>query len=97
MKACVINGEERVPVTHMQISGDYELRVAGSCDKGKASETLPVLNEVIAYPTMIVLDRSVPVRRVHIGFYGSGAGKKYYEFRRESTAFIEQLLAEEQS
>ncbi len=86
-----------VPVTHMQISGDYELLVAGSSDKGKASETLPMLNEVIAYPTMNVLDRSGAVRRVHAGFDGPGTGEKYHEFRREFTAFIEQLLAEEQS
>ena len=76
---------------------EYELLVAGSSDKSKASETLPMLNKVIAYPTMIVLDRGGEVRRVHTGFNGPGTGEKYDEFRREFTAFIEQLLAEEQS
>ncbi len=76
---------------------EYELLVAGSSDKGKASESLPMLNEVIAYPTMIVLDRSGSVQRIHTGFDGPGTGEKYHEFRREFTAFIKQLLAEEQS
>ncbi len=76
---------------------EYELLVAGSSDKSKASETLPMLSEVIAYPTMIVLDRTGEVRRVHTGFDGPGTGEIYNEFRREFTAFIEQLLAEEQS
>ena len=56
-----------------------------------------MLSKVIAYPTMIVLDRTGEVRRVHTGFDGPGTGEKYNEFRREFTAFIEQLLAEEQS
>ncbi len=76
---------------------EYELLVAGSSDKGKASETLPMLNKVIAYPTMIVMDRTGEVRRIHTGFDGPGTGEKYNEFRRDFTAFIEQLLAEEQS
>ena len=76
---------------------EYELLVAGSSDKARASETLPMLNRVIAYPTMIVLDRSGEVRRIHTGFDGPGTGEKYHEFRREFTVFIEQLLAEEQS
>ncbi|MFK8029191.1 MAG: TlpA disulfide reductase family protein [Gammaproteobacteria bacterium] len=76
---------------------EYELLVAGSSDKSRASETLPMLSEVIAYPTMIVLDRTGEVRRVHTGFDGPGTGEKYNEFRREFTAFIEELLNEEQS
>lgn len=76
---------------------EYELLVAGSSDKSKASDTLPMLNKVIAYPTMIVLDRTGEVRRVHTGFDGPGTGEKYHEFRREFTAFIEELLSEEAS
>lgn len=76
---------------------DYPLLVAGGSDKKSASETLPMLNKVIAYPTMIVMDRKGDVRRVHTGFNGPGTGEKYEEFRRDFTRFVEQLLDEEQS
>ncbi|NNF15411.1 MAG: redoxin family protein [Gammaproteobacteria bacterium] len=74
---------------------EYPLLVAGSSDKGKASETLPLLTEVIAYPTIIVIDRNAVVRRIHTGFNGPGTGAVYEEFRKEFTRFIENILEEE--
>lgn len=76
---------------------DYTLLVAGSSDKSKASETLPMLSEVIAFPTMIVLDRKGQVRRVHSGFDGPGTGEVFENFQVEFTRFIQSLINEEQS
>lgn len=75
----------------------YELLVVGGSDKTLATDSLGLLDKVIAYPTMIVVDRDGVVRRVHTGFNGPGTGSHYEEFRSEFTAFIEQLLTERES
>lgn len=76
---------------------EYDLLLAGSSDKAKASATLPMLSSVVAYPTMIVLDRSGEVARIHTGFDGPGTGEHYQKFRREFSTFIESLLSAQES
>ena len=74
----------------------YPLLVAGYSDKGEAGRALPMLNHVMSFPTMIILDRKGDVRRIHTGFSGPGTGEHYEAFKREFTEFIETLLAEGQ-
>ena len=74
---------------------EYELLVAGFSDKTQATETLGLLDKVIAYPTMIVLDRTHTVRNVHTGFNGPGTGVHYEEFQASFSALINELLNEE--
>jgi hypothetical protein len=52
----------------MQI--DYPILYAGSSDKMEASKQLPLLNEVLSFPTLIFLDRNNQVQRIHSGFAG---------------------------
>jgi len=73
---------------------DYELLVAGISDKTLAAETLPMLNHVLAFPTMIFIDRSGVVRRIHTGFSGPGTGAHYQQFLHEFNAQMEELFAE---
>ena len=75
----------------------YPLLVAGFSDKQQATETLGLLEEGIAYPTLIVLDRTGSVRQVHTGFNGPGTGVHYDDFRASFDALIDQLLEEDVS
>jgi peroxiredoxin len=74
---------------------EYELLVAGFSDKGDATRRLGLLDKVIAYPTMIVVDRNGDVREIHTGFNGPGTGVHYDEFRARFGALIDQLLEED--
>lgn len=65
----------------------YPLLFAGSSDKAKASHTLPMLNRVISYPTLIMIDRQRRVRYIHTGFTGPGTGEHFERL----TAHIESL------
>lgn len=76
---------------------DYEVLVAGVSDKVQAAQTLPMLNAVVAFPTMIFLDRAGKVRRIHTGFSGPGTGAYYTRFRADFERFMDELLAEENS
>ena len=73
---------------------DFDVLVAGSSDKARAAETLPMLNHVLAFPTLIFIDRSGGVRRIHTGFAGPGTGQHSIEFKQEFAALMEQLLNE---
>lgn len=57
----------------------FDIWYMGTSDKQKASERLPMLNEVISYPTMIFLTADREVVRVHTGFAGP-ATSKYDDF-----------------
>ncbi len=53
---------------HLQI--DYPILYAGSSNKTEASKQLPMLNQVVSFPTLIFLDRNNQVQRIHTGFAG---------------------------
>ncbi len=73
----------------------WEMLIAGISDKTAASRTLPMINAVLAYPTMIVVDKKGKVRRIHTSFPGPATGARHTEFKREFEALMDQLLAEQ--
>lgn len=72
----------------------FDVLVAGLSDKTLAAETLPMLNAVLAYPTMIFIDRRGAVRGIHTGFTGPGTGQHYLDFVEDFRARMDALLAE---
>jgi len=73
---------------------DFPLLIAGTADKEAASRTLPMINAVLVYPTMIVVDRKGRVRHIHTSFPGPATGVHHENFKREFGALIDGLLAE---
>lgn len=61
---------------------------------GQASEALPMLNKVMAFPTTIYIDKKGNVRKIYTGFYGPATGDNYKKYVEETTGFVEKLLAE---
>ena len=72
----------------------YDVLLAGSNDNEKASETLPMLNKVIGFPTTIFIDRKGKVKEIHTGFSGPGTGKYYDEFVNNFNDLIDKMVAE---
>jgi hypothetical protein len=73
---------------------DYTLLLAGSSDKHKASEALPMLNQVLSFPTAIIIDRKGNIREIHTGFSGPGTGPAYEKYTLETEELILNLLKE---
>ena len=72
----------------------YEILIAGTTTKkDDAAKALPFLNGVVAYPTMIFLDKKNKVRRIHTGFDGP-ATSKYGEFEKEFDTLVKKMLSE---
>lgn len=71
---------------------EFDVLVAGVSEKTKAAETLPMLNHVMAYPTMIFIDRAGAVQGIHTGFSGPGTGPYYEAFKVDFEARMDRLL-----
>lgn len=72
---------------------NYELLWGGYFDKKEAAASLPMLNHVLSYPTMIFIDRNNKVRRIHTGFSGP-ATSAYAEFVQDFESYVDQLINE---
>jgi hypothetical protein len=72
----------------------YDFVIAGVNDKEKAAETLPMLNKVVAFPTMIFIGKDGKVKKIHTGFTGPGTGVYYERFIQHFNETINELLNE---
>jgi len=68
----------------------FDLVYGGKADKAEAEKLFPSLSKVMAFPTMIILDKNNRVRQIHTGFDGP-ATSKYADFERKFAALIEEL------
>ncbi len=71
---------------------EYPLLRAGINDKKEAAKILGFLDQVVAYPTSIFLDRNHQVVNVHSGFAGPGTGDHYKELVTELEEQIKAIV-----
>jgi thiol-disulfide isomerase/thioredoxin len=70
----------------------YEILITGKTGKDGAAETFGNLNQVIAFPTTLFLDKNHRVVRNHVGFNGPATGVEFENFRHETEDLILKLL-----
>ena len=70
----------------------YDILLTGLTGKDKASESLPFLNVVMAFPTTIFLDKNHQVKSVYTGFSGPATGKAYEKYTIKTESLINNLL-----
>jgi thiol-disulfide isomerase/thioredoxin len=63
-----------------------------SSDSLRTEKTLPQLTPIKSFPSMIIVDRTGRVAKIHTGFEGPGTGLHYEAFKKEFEAMIEALL-----
>jgi len=85
----------RVKKMKERLGVSYDFVVAGTYDKAKASETLPALNKVLAFPTTIFIGKDGKVKHIHTGFSGPGTGIYYDQFKERFNQIVNELLAED--
>lgn len=73
---------------------EYEILITGVSGAAKASETLPFLNKVMAFPTTIILDKKHLVRSIYTGFNGPATGKAYDDYKHQTEILINKLIKE---
>jgi thiol-disulfide isomerase/thioredoxin len=85
----------RVKKYEDRLSVPYPLLIAGEFDKAKAAKAIPALDAVIAFPTLLYLDRNHLIRRINTGFTGPGTGENYGRWIEQHELFVKKLLEEE--
>lgn len=73
----------------------YPILIAGTDDKTKASEKLPMLDKIISFPTTIFIGKDGNVKKIHTGFSGPGTGAYYDEFIKDFNSTIDILLKQD--
>ncbi|MCC6691208.1 MAG: TlpA family protein disulfide reductase [Bacteroidia bacterium] len=74
---------------------NYDALIAAtSSDNKKASETLPMLNKIMSFPTTIFIDKKGNVRKIYTGFSGPATGSYYEKYVDDINAFVGKLLKE---
>lgn len=72
----------------------YEVLYAGPPKKAEAAKALPMLNHIMSYPTLILIDKQDQVRKIHTGFAGP-ATSEYEAFKKGFEETVKMLLEEE--
>lgn len=85
----------RVMKMKQRLNIHYDFAIAGTSETEAASKTLPMLNQVMSFPTTIFIDKKGNVRKIHTGFSGPGTGEHFDEFVGEFNLFLDKLLSED--
>jgi thiol-disulfide isomerase/thioredoxin len=84
----------RVKQMKEKLDVPYDFVVAGTYDKKKAAETLPMLNKVLAFPTTIFIGKDGKVKHIRTGFEGPGTGIYHEQFKQRFNEIVLELLNE---
>lgn len=82
----------RVQKMKDRLGVEYDFVIAGTSDKNSASQTLPMLNGVMAFPTTIFIGKDGKVKKIHTGFSGPATGVYYDQFMQEFNETVRELL-----
>jgi thiol-disulfide isomerase/thioredoxin len=85
---------ERVKKMAQKMEVGYDILIAGTDDKEKAGQTLPMLNAVVAFPTTIFIGKDGKVKKIHTGFNGPGTGRYFEQFKEDFNETVNELLME---
>ena len=88
---------DRVLTMKEKLDVPYDFLIAGTSTTQSASESLPMLNRVMSFPTSIIIDRKGEVKRIHTGFSGPATGIYYEEFVDDFNQFMKDLIDESEA
>lgn len=70
----------------------YPILITGfTKDKGQVLKSLPQMQQFVAFPTLLVIDKNGDVHKIHTGFTGPGTGQHYTNFIKEFDKTISYL------
>jgi thiol-disulfide isomerase/thioredoxin len=72
----------------------YPVLFAGTTDRRLRAQALPQLSDIVAFPTLIYVDRRGVVRKIHTGFNGPATGVHFEKWEEDFDRFLRLLLGE---
>ncbi|MCX6290699.1 MAG: TlpA disulfide reductase family protein [Bacteroidetes bacterium] len=71
---------------------DYTLLYAGTSDQKLRGKALPMLNNILSFPTTIFLDKNKHVLRIHTGFSGPATGEHYEKWKNDFYNLVDSVF-----
>ncbi len=71
---------------------EYQVLITGLSGKEKATDSLPFLNKIMAFPTTLFLDKTHQVKSIYTGFNGPATGKAHEKYKLKTELLIKNLL-----
>jgi len=87
--------KKRINKMQKDLQIDEEFLFGGYASKENATVTFPMLNHIMSYPTIVIIDRNRDIRLIYTGFYGPGTGKYHTEFMDQMSTLISELVKED--
>ncbi|MFA6945453.1 MAG: TlpA disulfide reductase family protein [Pedobacter sp.] len=73
----------------------YNVLITGySNHNDEVMKSMPMLKGIVAFPTLMIIDKNGKVRKIHTGFNGPGTGSHYSDFVKDFEKTIDDLLLE---
>lgn len=70
----------------------YPILLGGKASKKEASALFPMLNHVMSFPTLLVINSHGEIVKIHTGFNGPATGSYYTDFTDNMIGLLDQLL-----
>ncbi len=83
----------RVKKAVQKLKIPYQFVIAGTDNTEKASQTLPMLNKIMGFPTTIIIGKDGKVKKIYTGFEGPGTGIYYEQYKERFNQIVNELLA----
>lgn len=87
-------GEQRIKTYKEQMGMNYKVALGGRLSKKTAADAFPFMDSILAFPTLVIVDKEGYARYVHSFFTGPATGKYYDEFDTRFNAIVDKLEAE---
>lgn len=75
---------------------DYPVLILGDADKDRASQALPMLDRLRAYPTFLFVDRHNRILATYTGFSGPATGPAYQRLQETFRRWTEKIVGLEE-
>lgn len=66
----------------------------GKASRENTTRAFPVLENIMAYPTIVITDKNGVPAKIFTGFYGPGTGSYHNEFKTDITTVIDSLISQ---
>ena len=87
-------GEKRIAEYKQNMNIDYDVILGGRLNKGVAASAFPFMDRIMAFPTLVIVDKKGYARYVHSFFTGPATGEYYTRFDERLNQILDELLAE---
>ena len=81
-----------VQTLKQDVGAEYDFLIAGTSNKTKASDKLPMLSNILSFPTTLLINKSGKVVYIHTGFNGPSTGEEFESFKKYLEGFTYELL-----